>query len=561
MQTSTDVQSPFWTKNYPQGVPETVDLGEKTFIEVVNESMVKFADRDAVECLGAVWTYKRLDEESAQIAASLQNLGLSKGSRVAIMMPTIPQYLVTLLGVFRAGLTAVSVNPLYTPRELDHQLNDSGAEAIFVLDTFAATLEEVLAKTPIKHTVVTSIGDTIGGLKGVAANFVLKNVKKAVPNWNIPTAIQYSAFLNAGKKLTWTPQEHKMDDVAVLQYTGGTTGVAKGAILQQKNILAAAVCSSAWLDYGLSYEPKIENPELLIPLPLYHVFTLYAVSVGIFEGARCIFIPNPRDLDGLVKTMANTRFNLMIGLNTLYAGILAHKDIDKVDFSQSRMFISGGTATHRNTAEKWRELTGQPILEGWGMTETTGAGTCNPYSRDEFSGTVGLPIPSVLISIRNDDGSEVPIGSEGEIWIKGPNVMAGYWNRPEATAEAMDENGFLATGDIGVQDDRGYLKIVDRKKDMILVSGFNVYSNEIENVLSSLEGVSEAAAIGVPDEKSGEAVKVFIIKSDPTLTSDDVKEYCRKELTGYKRPKHIVFVEDLPKSPVGKILRKDLRDN
>ncbi len=559
MPSDTSAQAPFWTKNYPDSIPTSIDLGDDTFIEVINECMKKFADREAIECLGAVWSYARLDKESAQIAASLQAMKLDDGARVAIMMPTIPQYLVTLLGVFRAGLIAVSVNPLYTPRELEHQLNDSGAEVVFILEDFATTLKEVISKTPVKHTIVTTIGDTIGGVKGHLANFVQRHVKKSVLPSDIPAAQKYKDFLQRGASLQWKPQTHHQDDVAVLQYTGGTTGVSKGAILQQKNLLAAAKCSGAWVDLALNIEPKIDVPKFLIPLPLYHVFTLYIVSLGLFMGARSVFIPNPRDQDSMVKVMAKSPFNMMMGLNTLYAGLLSHKDIGSVDFSKSRVFIAGGTATHRNTAEKWKELTGEPILEGWGMTETTGAGTCTPYPQSEFTGSVGLPAPSILISIRDDNGNEVPIGEDGEMWIKGPNVMAGYWNRPEATKESFCENGYFATGDIGRFDEQGYVRIIDRKKDMILVSGFNVYCNEIENVLASLEGVAEAAAIGVPDEQTGEAVKVFVVKSHSDLVEEDIRQYCRDELTGYKRPKHIEFIDVLPKSPVGKVLRKDLR--
>lgn len=556
MQSSNKVD---WTQNYADGVPARLDLGEDTFIGVVDEAMKRFASRPAVDCLGVVWSYGELDEKCSKMAAALQSLGLSDGARIAIMMPTLSQYLVVFLGAIRAGYIPVGVNPLYTPRELEHQLNDSGAEAIFILEDFAHTLEEALPNVNVKHIFVTSAGDVFGGFKGQIVNFVLRNIKKTIAKWKIPAAKSYSAFLAKHKSSKFKSQSHSPDDIAVLQYTGGTTGVSKGAVLTQRNLLAAGRTSGVWLKPALQAEPRIEEPVFLLPLPLYHIFTVYSMSMGLSIGAKAVLIPNPRDLDGLVKTMAKSKFTMMIGLNTLYQGILNHKDVGDIDFSNARAFIAGGAATHQSVADDWKKLTNKPILEGWGMTETTGAGTCNPYPIEKFSGTIGLPMPSIDISIRDDDGNEVATGDLGEIWIKGPNVMQGYWQRPKETKEAFDDNGYLATGDIGFMDEKGFISIVDRKKDMILVSGFNVFCNEIENVVSGLDGVAEVAAIGVPDSKTGEAVKVFIVKGSDTLTKDKIQAFCREEMTGYKRPKHIEFIDQLPKSPVGKILRKDLR--
>lgn len=548
-----------WTKSYTAGVPTSIDLGEDTFIGVIDGCMKSFASRRAVQCLGATWTYERLDNEATQMAAALQKLGLEPGARVAIMMPSIPQYLVIMLGILRAGFVVVNVNPLYTPRELDHQLNDSGAEVIFLLEQFAATFEKVQDNTRVSHAIVTSIGEMFGGVKGLIANFVLRNVKKAVPAWNLPKAVPYGTFFSTVTPSEFKPQTHKPEDIAVLQYTGGTTGVAKGAMLTQRNLLAASKTAGAWLQPALDEAPKIEEPIFLIPLPLYHIFTLYVTSMGLFTGACCVLVPNPRDLDSMIKAMAGVRFNLMIGLNTLYAGILKHKDIGSVDFTAARAFVAGGTATHKAVADNWQKTSGRPILEGWGMTETTGAGTCNPYPLKDFTGTIGLPMPGISISIRDENDNDVMHGEPGEIWIKGPNVMSGYWQHPEASEAAFDNNGYLATGDIGVMDERGFVSIVDRKKDMVLVSGFNVYPNEVEDVLSSCDGVEEAAVIGVPDEQTGEAVKVFVVRCDDGLDEAKIMAYCRANLTGYKCPKHVEFIDSLPKSPVGKILRKELR--
>ncbi len=553
--------APFWTKNYSQGVPATLDLGENTYIENINDCLEKFAEKPALECLGVEWTYKRLDDDSAKMASALQDMGLEKGARIAIMMPTIPQYLITLIGAMRGGFIPVGVNPLYTPRELEHQLNDSGADVVFILENFASTLEEALPHTNVKHVVVTHIGDIFGGAKGAVANFLLKRVRREIPAWKIDDYLHFSDFLESGKGKAYTPQDHKPEDIAVLQYTGGTTGVSKGAMLTQRNVLAAGMASTAWNKPAMNASPEIEDPIFLLPLPLYHIFTLYISAMGLFSGAKCVLIPNPRDINGLIKTMRKTPFNLMIGLNTLYQAILNNENVGSIDFSHARVFIAGGTATHQSVADGWRDLTKKPILEGWGMTETTGAGTCNPYPLEKFNGTIGLPMPSILIAIRDDEGNDLDPCETGEIWIKGPNVMVGYWQNEEATKNSFDDDGYLATGDIGLMDEKGYVTIVDRKKDMILVSGFNVFSNEIENVVSACEGVAEVAAIGVPDERSGEAVKIFVVRGSDTLTKEKILAHCEEELTGYKRPKHIEFIDELPKSPVGKVLRKDLRDN
>jgi long-chain acyl-CoA synthetase len=550
-----------WTKSYAPGVPATIDLaGVSSFSEVLTENLKKYSDRQALRCLGATWTYRRLDTESKRFAAFIQTLGLGKGSRIALMMPTIPQYLVAFIGILRSGCVVVNVNPLYTPRELEHQLVDSGAEAIVILDQFAATFEKVRAKTVVQHVIVTSAGDMFGGLKGMVANFVQRRIRKVVPKWRLPGHRRYRDVLAKGAKLPFKDVPLTQDDIAILQYTGGTTGVAKGAVLLHRNLIAATMMANAWLQPALDEHPKIEAPVFLIPLPLYHVLTMYVTAVGLLTGGVCELVPNPRDTSGLIKTMRDTRFHLMIGLNTLYAALLAHEGIGGVDFSQARAFIAGGMATRRAVAERWQKRTGRWIIEGWGMTETVGAGTCNPYPPRGFNGTIGLPLPSVSISIRDEQGREAAIGEPGEICVAGPQVMAGYWRRPEETAKAVDANGYLATGDIGVMDEAGFIRIVDRKSDMILVSGFNVYPNEIEDVAASAPGVLEAAAVGVHDDKTGEAVKLFVVRTDPSVTADDVRRHCEARLTNYKRPRQIEFVADLPKTPVGKVLRRQLRN-
>lgn len=554
-------QDPVWVKSYTPGVPATIDFGDvSSFRDLLGRSLKKYAHRAAVECLGVTWTYGRLDRDAARLAAWLQSRGVRKGARVAVMMPSIPQYLVCLIAVLRAGCVLVNVNPLYTPRELQHQLVDSGAEAIIILDQFAGTLSQVHTKTALRHVVVTSIGDIFQGPKGMVANFVQRHMRKAVPKWHLPEHHKFGNVIAAGASLHLSEPPLCRDDIAVLQYTGGTTGVAKGAILSHRCLMSATLMMGAWLQPMLHESPSIDAPIFLIPLPLYHVFTLAIVTMGLVKGACCELVPNPRDTVSLIKTMQASPFHLMIGLNTLYASLMAHEGFRKVDMSSARAFIAGGMTTHRAVAEQWYERTGHWIIEGWGMTEIVGAGSCNPYPARGFNGSIGLPFPSVLLSIRDSDGGEVGIGQAGEIWIAGPQVMDGYWGRLGETESPFDANGYLATGDVGVMDEDGFVTIIDRKKDMILVSGFNVYPNEIEGVAVSMPGILEVAAISVPDDKTGEAVKLFLVRKDPSITVDDVRRHCEASLTNYKRPRHIVFVDNLPKSPVGKILRRELRD-
>lgn len=551
--------APVWLESYPEGVGPELHMGEtETFLSALEESLERHADRVAVRCLGKDMTYDQLDAASRQMAGALQGLGLEPGARVALMMPSLPQYLIALIGVLRAGYVATGVNPLYTPRELRHQLADSGAEAIILLEQFAASFESIRAETHVRHVILTSIGDVFGGFKGAIANLKLRRIDKAVPRFNLPDAVRFPAFLARGKTVPWHRPDPVPDDTAILQYTGGTTGIVKAAMLSHRNVLAAMRMSGTWLAPALDMAPRVAAPVGIMPLPLYHVYTLYTTAMLLSQGGCSVQVPNPRDLGSLVKAMKAQPFDLMTGLNTLYAGLLAHPDIDSVDWSNVRVFIAGGTSTHQHTAEAWHELTGHWITEGWGMSETCGAGTCNPFPVEGFDHSIGVPMPSVTIEIRGEDGAIMPFDESGEIWIKGESVMKGYWNKSDENP--FDARGFMATGDIATMDARGFIHIVDRKKDMILVSGFNVYPNEIEDVLSSLPGVLEAAAIGIPDLKTGEAVKVFVVRTDSALTEQQVRDHCARELTNYKRPREVVFLPELPKTPVGKILRRNLRD-
>jgi long-chain acyl-CoA synthetase len=554
------IQEP-WRRNEALNV--TVDFpfsDHETFMTEIDKSLRRNAPRVAASALGASWTYARIDADAKAFAAGLRDLGLKAGTRVAIKMPNLPQYLVAVLGIMRAGCIVVNVNPLYTARELRNQLNDSGAEAILLLEQFTATLRDVVDHTAIRHVIVTSIGDLYGPVRKRVVDAVLRHVKKAVPPVRLQGAVRYDAFIRRGRKAAFVPAKPEPDSIAFLQYTGGTTGIAKGAVLTQRNLLAASRMFAARLQPALDEAPHIEQPVLLIPLPIYHIFALSICCMGLMRGARMEFIPNPRDLDRFVATMKTVPFHLMIGLNTLYAALLNHKDISKVEFAAARVFVAGGTGTTQGTAIAWKNATGCDILEGWGMTETCGAGTCNPYPARGFNHSIGLPLPGVAIEIRSEDGTALGSNTPGEIWIKGPNVMAGYWKKDEDVARVLDGRGFLATGDIGQMDEQGFIRLIDRKKDMILVSGFNVYPAEIEDVLSDMAGVVESAAIGVPDATTGEAIKLFVVRSTPNLTVEAVRAFCAAHLTNYKRPKQIVFTDELPKSAVGKVLRKELRD-
>jgi long-chain acyl-CoA synthetase len=550
-----------WLKQYPAGVPADIDLTQySSLVELLEESFAKFADRKAFICMDKSISYRDLDEMSAALGAYLQSKGLQKGARVALMMPNVLQYPVSTAAVLRAGYAVVNVNPLYTPRELEHQLKDSGAEAIVVLENFATTVQQVIAKTAVKHVIVGSMGDLLG-FKGVIVNLVVRKVKKMVPAWSIPGAVSFNEALSAGRSLKLSKPKLTLDDVAFLQYTGGTTGVSKGATLLHKNILANVLQNDAWLQPALKKPPIVDQMIIVCALPLYHIFALTACYLlGVRAGGTNLLIPNPRDMAGFVKELTKYQVSFFPAVNTLYNGLLHTPGFDKLDFSKLKVSNGGGMAVQRPVAEKWLKITGCPLAEGYGLSETSPTLTCNPADTDQFSGSIGIPVPSTYISIRDDDGNEVPLGQPGEICAKGPQVMAGYWNRPEDTANVMTADGFFRTGDIGVMDERGFAKIVDRKKDMILVSGFNVYPNEIEEVIASHAGVLECAVIGVADAKSGEAVKAFIVKKDPNLTAEEVIKFCGTQLTGYKVPKQIEFRTDLPKTNVGKILRRELRD-
>jgi long-chain acyl-CoA synthetase len=528
---------------------------------LLEEAFQKYASRRAFVCMDKPLTYGELDRLSRQLGAWLQSRGLAPKARVAIMMPNILQYPVALAAVLRAGYVVVNVNPLYTPRELEHQLKDSGAEAIIVLENFAATLEKVLDKTPVRHVVVASMGDMLGGLKGTIVNFVVRNVKKMVPAWSLPGGTRFNTALAEGRGLPLKPVELKSDDVAFLQYTGGTTGVSKGATLLHRNVVANVLQSEAWLQPALRKGAPIDEIVTVVALPLYHIFSLTVCCMLVMRcGGVGLLIPNARDIGGLIKELTKWKVHMLPAVNTLYNAMMNHPDFDKVDFSGLRVANGGGMAVQDAVARKWLERTRCPIVEGYGLSETSPSVCCNPTDTDKFTGTIGLPLPSTELELRDDDGKPVPLGQPGEICVRGPQVMAGYWNRPDETAQVMYPDGFLRTGDVGVMDERGYTKIVDRKKDMILVSGFNVYPNEIEGVVMECPGVLEVAAIGVPDEHSGEVVKLFIVKRDPSLTEEAVREFCKERLTGYKRPKHIEFRTELPKTNVGKILRRELRD-
>jgi long-chain acyl-CoA synthetase len=550
----------FWLQQYPEGVPADVDVDQYTsLVELFEESFTAFADRKAAICMDKAITYDQLDMMSAGIGAYLQSKGLAKGARVAIMMPNILQNPVAVAAALRAGYTVVNVNPLYTPRELEHQLNDSGAEAIVILENFATTLQKVLPRTSIKHIIVGTMGDLLG-LKSVLVNFIVRNVKKMVPSYSLPDAISFKDALSAGRKMKLDKPNIGPNDVAFLQYTGGTTGVSKGATLLHRNMVANVLQIVAWTNPALRKPPVVEPFLTVCALPLYHIFALTACFLfSVRVGGTNLLIVNPRDIPGFIKELRKHKVHSFPAVNTLFNGLLHHPDFNKVDFSELKIAIGGGMATQKTVADKWLAATGCVLSEGYGLSETAPTLTVTPPNLAKFSGTIGLPVPSTYISIRDDNGKEVPIGEVGEICGKGPQVMAGYWNRPDETARVMTSDGFFRTGDIGVMSPDGFTKVVDRKKDMIIVSGFNVYPNEIEEVIASHPGVLECAAIGVPDPKSVEAVKVFVVRLDPNLGTQDVIAFARTQLTPYKVPKHVEFRSELPKSNVGKILRRELR--
>ena len=551
-----------WLKSYPPGVPTEINPNQyQSLVQLFEASFQHYADRNAFVCMDKFLTYRELDVQSKKFAAWLQSCGLKKGARVAVMLPNVLQYPIAIVAILRAGYTVVNVNPLYTPRELEHQLNDSGSEAIIVLENFATTLEHVLAKTAVKHIVVANMGEMLGKIKGMLVNFVVRNIKKMVPAFSLPNAVRFKEALAQGEHMKLTQVELMPLDVAFIQYTGGTTGVSKGAALTHRNIIANVLQTEVWSQPALQKAPVVASLTIVCALPLYHIFALTACAMwGMRMGALNILIPNPRDIAGFIKELGKYKFNMLPAVNTLYNALLNHPDFAKLDFSHLKIANGGGMAVQQSVNDQWRKVTGVAIIEGYGLSETSPVATCNRADSDTFSATIGLPVPSTDIAILDDDGNPVPLGQSGEIAIRGPQVMAGYWNRPEETAKAMTLDGFFKSGDIGVMDERGYVKIIDRKKDMILVSGFNVYPNELESVIAAHAGVLECAVIGVPDEQSGEAVKIFVVRRDPELTAEQLMAYCKEQFTGYKRPKYIEFRTELPKTNVGKILRRVLRD-
>jgi len=549
-----------WLKEYPPGVPAEIDLNEFTSVkDILEKSCQRFADSPAYSNMGVTLRYRDIDRLSRDFAAFLQGLGLGKRDRVAIMMPNVLQYPVALFGVLRAGMVVVNVNPLYTPRELEHQLNDSGAAVIVIVENFAHTLQQVLDKTMVKTVVMTQLGDLFPFPKRTLVNFVVKHLKKRVPAWKIPAAVPFRRALRAGAGQALTDVPLNRDDLAFLQYTGGTTGVSKGAMLTHGNLVANLQQASAWLS-------SVSTPgkEIIVTaLPLYHIFSLTVNGLTFMKaGGHNVLITNPRDMPGFVKELGKIRFTAITGVNTLFNGLLGTPGFDRLDFGALKLSMAGGMAVQRAVAENWRQVTGTPLIEGYGLTETSPLVTGNPLAVKEYNGSIGLPLPSTELSIRDDEDRELGIGQDqaGEICIRGPQVMRGYWNRPEETAKIMTRDGFLRTGDVGYVDERGYVRIVDRKKDMILVSGFNVYPNEIEDVVALHPGVLEVAAVGVPDERSGEVVKIVVVRKDPALSAEALIDHCRQHLTGYKVPRRIEFRTELPKSNVGKILRRLLRD-
>ncbi len=548
-----------WLKQYPQGIPAEINPREYASLkEVFEKSCARFGDLPAFTNMDATLSYAQLDRLSRDFGAYLQHAaGLKKSDRVAIMMPNLLQYPVALFGALRAGMTVVNVNPLYTPRELQYQLADSGARAIVVLENFAHVLQEVIHKTPVETVVTTQVGDMLPFARALLVNFVVKHVKRMVPDWNIELAADFRAALSIGSRHTLQDVELTQDDIAFLQYTGGTTGVAKGAILTHGNMVANLEQAYAWISKTLE-----EGSETVITaLPLYHVFALTANLLTFFKiGAHNVLITNPRDIEGFVKELKKVPFTVITGVNTLFNALLNAPGFGAVGTGAIKVALGGGAAVQRAVAERWKERTGVPLIEAYGLTETAPAACINPLDAREFSGSIGLPISSTEVSIRDDAGKELPLGEVGEICIRGPQVMRGYWNRPDETAKVLSAERWLRTGDMGYMDQSGYVKLVDRKKDMIIVSGFNVYPNEVEEVVASCPGVLEVGAIGVPDARSGEAIKVFVVKQDPTLSAKDLIEHCRKHLTAYKVPKHVEFRDQLPKTPIGKILRRVLKD-
>lgn len=551
-----------WLKSYPPGVPAEVDVGQyRSLVDLLDESFTKFRDAPAYVCMGKNITFSQLDELSRALAAWFQEKGLKRGDRIAIMLPNILQFPVATAAVLRAGLILVNINPLYTPRELEHQVKDSGAVAIIVLENFAHTLEKVIDATPLKHVIVASMGDMLGFVKGAVVNAVVRRLRKMVPSYSLPGHVKFNAALKAGRRYRLRSVDIGPDDVAVLQYTGGTTGVSKGATLRHKTIVANLLSSEAWLQPGLKRKPISGQLTFVCALPLYHVYAFISCGLlGMRTGGLNVLISNPRDIPATIKEIAKFKFHILPGVNTLFNALLNNPNFAKLDFSELLISNGGSIAVQESVAKRWLLTTGCPIVEGYGLSETSSGVICNPTDSQSFTGTIGLPLPNVDVRILDDMDSELPLGESGEIAVKGPQVMSGYWNRPDDTEKVFTSDGFLKTGDIGLMDERGYVKMVDRKKDMIVVSGFKVYPNEVEDVVASCPGVLECAVVGVYDPSSGEAVKLFVVTKDSALNERQLLDFCRERLTAYKIPKSIEFRAELPKSIVGKILRRELRE-
>ncbi len=557
------IEERVWLDSYPEGVPADIDASQyESLLGLMADSFAKYANRTAYSFMGQDISYAQTDVKSQALAAYFQSLGLEKGDRVAIMMPNVPQYPVAVAAILRAGLVVVNVNPLYTPRELEYQLKDSGAKAIVIIENFAVTLQKCLAETQINHVVLCAMGDMLSMPKGAVVNFVVRNVKSLVPDFVLPGAIKFNQALSLGERATFVKPVVTSDDIAVLQYTGGTTGVSKGAVLLHRNVIANLLQSEAWNDPVMKRVPANEQPTSVCALPLYHIFAFTVnMMLGMRTGGKNILIPNPRDLPAVLKALSTQTFHSFPAVNTLFNGLANHPDFDSVNWKNLKVSVGGGMAVTSAVAALWLQKTGCPICEGYGLSETSPSASCNPTTSTHFTGNMGVPLPSTFMKLLDDEGHEVTeLGQAGEIAIKGPQVMAGYWQRPDETARSMTADGYFKSGDIGIRDVHGFFKIIDRKKDMILVSGFNVYPNDIEETLSLCPGVLECAAVGVPDEKTGEAVKLVIVKKDPSLTEMTVREYCKANMTGYKQPKIIEFKVELPKTAVGKILRRELRD-
>lgn len=552
-----------WLSAYPQGVPADIDTSQySSLVALMEEAFSKHAGKVAYSFMGKELSFAEVDAQSRAFAAYLQSLGLQRGDRVALMMPNIPQYPVAVAAVLRAGFVVVNVNPLYTARELEHQLKDSGAKAIVIIENFAKTLQDGMPGSAVQHIVLCAMGDELGLLKGWLVNYVVRSVKKMVPAFSLPGAVRFNDALAKGRGASFNAPQLKPDDMALLQYTGGTTGVSKGAVLLHKNIIANVLQSEAWNEPAMKKVPAGEQPTSICALPLYHIFAFTVnMMLSMRTGGKTVLIPNPRDLKATLKELSKHRFHSLPAVNTLFNGLANHPDFDTVDWSHLKVSVGGGMAVQSAVAELWLKKTGCPICEGYGLSETSPSVTCNPVTATAYSGTIGVPLPSTYVKLVDSDGREVTeLGQPGEVAVLGPQVMAGYWQRPDETAKAMTADGYFLTGDIGTMDERGFVKIVDRKKDMVIVSGFNVYPNEVEDVVSNCPGVLECAVVGVPDEKTGEAIKLIVVKKDVGLTEQTLREYCQANLTGYKRPRYIVFRDELPKTPVGKILRRELRD-